>query len=159
MLKFKFVHIASCNLSQNFDVNHESWSDTMETSTPCSLTSSSTYISGSLSMESEILMGRKWTLFVSLSTIAHMPSCLLGALGRPATKFSCLVPFSHWHFERLMLPSWPLVFSFHKLTRRALSNILNDITPHATPPKLFIFYFLFYFLFFFRSWYILLLPG
>jgi hypothetical protein len=91
----------------------------METGTPCSLTISHTYISTSLSRESVILMGRKWALFVSLSIMAH----------------SYLIPFPHWHFERLKLSNWPLVFSFYKLTRKALCNILNYITLHATLAK------------------------
>jgi hypothetical protein len=86
VLKFNFVLIASCNLPKNINVNRESTFDTIEIGTPCNLTISHTYIFASLSMESVILMGRKWMLFVSLSTITHMISCSLGSLGGPMTK-------------------------------------------------------------------------
>jgi hypothetical protein len=110
-------------------------SNTMETGTLCSLTIFYTYISTNLSKESVILMGRKWALFLSLSTITHTTSCPLGAFCRPMTKSIALFdPFPHWHFERLKLPSWPLVFSFHKLARKELCNF----SFHATPPKLFL---------------------
>jgi hypothetical protein len=50
----------------------------METDTSYGLTISSIYIYASLPIEFVVVMGRKWVLFMSLSTMTHMTSYLLG---------------------------------------------------------------------------------
>jgi len=42
-------------------------------------------------------MGRKWVLFVSLSTMTHMISYPLGTLGRATTKSIAI--FSNFHIS------------------------------------------------------------
>jgi len=135
------------NLSQNFDVNHESRFDKMETGTSYGLYISRIYISASLSIEFVILIGRKWVLFVSLSTMTHMISYPLGTLGRATTKSIAI--FSNFHISTSRGWSWPaglwcLAFtSWHKGHCATYSATLLFMSYLQN--------------FFFKSWYILLL--
>jgi hypothetical protein len=106
-------------------------------------------LSANLSRESVILMGRKWALFVSLSTITHTSSCPLGSLGRPTTKSIAI--WSHFHIGTsrgwsCLASLWCSAFTSWQEGHYATYSATLHFMPHHQ-------------IFFYRSWYILLLPG
>jgi hypothetical protein len=145
VLKFNLWY----NLFQNFDMNRESRSDTMETRTSYGLIVSRVYISASLSIEFVILMGRKWVLFVSLSTMTHMTSCLLATLGRATTKSIAIWSYFHISTSRgWSCPAGLWCLAFTSWRKGHCATYLATLRFMSYQQN-----------FFFRSWYILLLLG
>ena len=65
MLRFNFVLNARCKLDYNLDVKLGSRCDTIDTSTPWSLTTSFTYNFANLSIKLVILIGKNKVDFVN----------------------------------------------------------------------------------------------
>jgi hypothetical protein len=77
---------ASCMLDHNREVNQGSQSETIDTGTPCNLTTSFIYNRANLSIESVIFIGKKRADLVNLSIITHIASLPFFPLGKPNTK-------------------------------------------------------------------------
>ena len=82
-------------LCQKTEVKVDPRSDIMLTGTPWRQTIRLTYNLASLSVEYIFLMGKKWTVFVNLSTITQMASYPLDVRGKPLTKSMAIM--SHFH--------------------------------------------------------------
>lgn len=84
-----------CRLYQKCKVNYVSLYDSMNLGTLCSRTISLTYILESLSIESVLAIGKKWVLFVNLSTTTHMEFFPIDVLGKLTTTSMDIS--SHFH--------------------------------------------------------------
>ena len=86
VLKCKLVPITSCKLSQNFRVNLQSISDTIDTGAPYALTILLMFNLASLSKVKVTFTSQNLAIFVSLSTITQMPSNPLDVRGSSNKK-------------------------------------------------------------------------
>ena len=95
VLKCKLVSITCCKLDQNFRVNLESLSDTIDTGAPYTLTILSMYNLANLSKVKVAFTSKNLVFFVSLSIITQVLSNPLDVQGSP-NKNSMVTCF-HFH--------------------------------------------------------------
>jgi len=134
---------------QNLDVNRGSRSDTMLAGTPCNLTTSLTYNSANLSIDSFWFIGKKWAHFVSRSTITQIASKPLVVLGKWVTKSIAMLSHFHWGISngsRVPPGLWCSIFAFWQTRQDGTKSATFVFMPvHQNVA--------------FKSLYILVIPG
>ena len=96
VLRSNFVPKYFCKLTQNWDVNWGSLSDTILISTLCNFTTSLMYNLVSIARENSVLIGMKCADLVKWSTMTQMTLFLLNVVSNPFTK--SMVILSHFYF-------------------------------------------------------------
>jgi hypothetical protein len=95
VLKLNFIPKACWTLGYKWEVNLGSRFETIDTGTPCNLTTLFTYNFANLSTESVIFIDKKSIYLVNRSTMNQTSSLPPFPLGNPDTK--SMVIFSHFH--------------------------------------------------------------
>ena len=125
VLKCNLVHKAPCKLSQKWDVNLGSLSETIDNGTPCNLTISETYKIASLSNGSVYCIERKCADLVSLSTITQIALCFWKVWGNPIIKSTVI--FSHFYSRiikvwNLLAGAWYSAFTYWQVKHLATNS-------------------------------------